>query len=880
MANWQGVLQMRLRFTLAIAATPVFFASSLIGLEPQKVAAQTTPAVPTFKLPSSLPSGTTLKVDGSSSMAVSGESLKKRYQEKFPATTVNLKEDGTDAALKGVLDGTVDIAAVGRPLTQAEKAKGLTEAPISREKVAIIVGPENPFKKSITFDQFAKIFRGEITDWSQLGGAPGPIRMVDRPASSDTRQALGQYTVFKGKPFKAGSSVVTVTKDTTEAVVKELGKDGIGYAIADQVIDQPTVKVLPLHETLPDDPRYPFSQPRGYVYKGEPNPATLAFLGIAVTRPGQEAMSSPSPSAAMVEPSASASPSVEPTTETQASAPSAAVETEARPFPWWWLLLPLLGLAGLWAAMRGRSGAPAAAPVAAPIAAVDRDRSRIILTPRNCRNAYTYWELSDKDKESFRSQSGRNLALRLHDVTDIDLNRQPAHTVKQFDVQENEQDHHLPIALDDRDYIAELGYEAANGEWHKVARSEAVRVPACTPAEKIGAAATAAAGIGAAPALNTAAIAAGAGAAALAGTVLAGRFTTRAASETVDPIASDPARIILAPRTADSAYAYWEVSEAHQAALKQQGGENLTLRVHDVTDINFDKYPAHSTQQYPCSELDSDKHVPITRSDRDYVADLGYLTKDDRWLRLAKSDAIRVPAAQATAKPTSFSAAAAAAAASTKLSAITLNRATPTQDSGSNIPSQLENPAGKASATDSNMMGNATQTASNLTGNAANMAGSALAGGTAAVAGTGVMAKSFLDKGASTVEGDRDEHDATTAFASDCRIILVDRTSNQAYAYWEVANAYKEPLRQQGGKRLTLRVHDVTNIDIDYQPPHSTQDYPCMETDHDKHVPIAAEGSFENLGYRDYLAELGYFTDDNRWLRIIRSLHVRVPQNS
>jgi len=38
--------------------------------------------------------------------------------------------------------------------------------------------------------------------------------------------------------------------------------------------------------------------------------------------------------------------------------------------------------------------------------------------------------------------------------------------------------------------------------------------------------------------------------------------------------------------------------------------------------------------------------------------------------------------------------------------------------------------------------------------------------------------------------------------------------------------------------------------------------------------------SYEDLGYRDYLAELGYFTDDNRWLKIIRSLHVRIPQNS
>ncbi len=936
MANWEGVLQMRLRFILAVAATPVFFSASLIGLEPQKVAAQTTPASPTFKLPKALPSGTTLKVDGSSSMVVMNESLKNRLQEKFPGTTVDLAAIGTDKALKALLDGKGTIVAVGRPLTQAERDQGLIEAPIGREKVAIIVGPNNSFKKSITFDQFAKIYRGEITDWSQLGGAPGPIRMVDRPDYSDTRRALSQYQVFQGKPFKTGGNATQVAEDSTAAIVKELGTDGIGYAIADQVIDQPNVNVLPLHETLPSDPRYPFSQPRGYVYKGEPDPATLAFLGIAVSKPGQEAvqtaksaetksaetklaetkpiagaMASPSPTTAStvdpstrvsptdqpsaMEPSAMESPTVASTAETQAANSSAMVATEPSPFPWWWLLLPLVGLGGLLAAMKGRSSvAPVAAPVAAPIAAVDRDRSRIILTPRNCRNAYAYWEISDKDQEDFRGQAGRNLALRLYDVTNIDLNQQSAHSVKQFDVRQNDPDHHLPIALDDRDYVVELGYVAENGSWSKVARSEQVRVPACTPAEKIGSAATAAAAAVAVPEVTPAAIASGAGAAALAGaglagvgaiaaSVAAGHSTPPATAEIVPPVVSvvsDLNRMILVPRDADSAYAYWEVSKARQAALKQQGGENLTLRVHDVTDIDFDKHPPHSTQQHPCSELEHDKHVPISRSDRDYIAELGYLTKDNRWLRLAQSDAIRVPAAQATVKPGAFSAAAAAAAASTKLS--TVNQVVPTPGLVSNLSNRLETAAGKASETVSTVMGNATQTTSKLTGDITNVAGSALAGGAAAVAGVGAIAKSFLDQSGSTLEGDLAEPDtsAASAFAPDCRIILVCRPLNQAYAYWEVDNSYKEPLRQQGGKQLTLRIHDVTNINIDYQPPHSTQDYPCLETDHDKHVPIAAEGSHENLGYRDYLAELGYFTDDNRWLKIIRSLHVRIPQNS
>ena len=87
----------------------------------------------------------------------------------------------TDEALKSLLDGKIDLAAIGRPLSAAEKAQGLKETPIGREKIAIIVGSDNPFSGDLTFEQFAKIFRGEITNWSELGGAPGAIRFIDRP---------------------------------------------------------------------------------------------------------------------------------------------------------------------------------------------------------------------------------------------------------------------------------------------------------------------------------------------------------------------------------------------------------------------------------------------------------------------------------------------------------------------------------------------------------------------------------------------------------------------------------------------------------------------------------------------------------------------------
>ena len=242
-----------------------------------------------FAIPGSLPDGTTLKVDGSTSMRFTNEALEERFEEQFPNVDVELDASRTDEAFQALIDGDIDILATGRPLTEEQKTQGVIELPLEqREKLAIILGPDNEFEGDLTFEQFARIFRGEITNWSEVGGPDLPIRLVDRPNYSDTRRALSTYTVFEDKPFETGATAEPVADDETATVVDALGNDGIGYSVVSQVIERDDVRIIPMHQTLPDDPRYPYSQYRAFVYKEDSGLATKAFLGFATTAPGQE----------------------------------------------------------------------------------------------------------------------------------------------------------------------------------------------------------------------------------------------------------------------------------------------------------------------------------------------------------------------------------------------------------------------------------------------------------------------------------------------------------------------------------------------------------------------------------------------------------------
>ncbi|NEO85420.1 MAG: hypothetical protein F6J87_14405 [Spirulina sp. SIO3F2] len=232
-------------------------------------------------------------------MALLNQGLKVAFEAQYPNGQVQLSSSDSDGAIARLLDGDIDLAAIARPLTPAEQAQGLEAVFVSREKMAIVVGPENSFAGDLSFAQFAQIFRGEITDWSEVGGEPGPIRLVDRPDTSDMRRSLGAYAIFQTAPFATGETAIRLGADDTAAMIAALGDDGLGYVIASQVRDLDTVKIVPMHQTLPDDPRYPYSQPRGYVYRaGDDAAKTLAFLGLATSATGQAAIATAQTAAA------------------------------------------------------------------------------------------------------------------------------------------------------------------------------------------------------------------------------------------------------------------------------------------------------------------------------------------------------------------------------------------------------------------------------------------------------------------------------------------------------------------------------------------------------------------------------------------------------
>ncbi len=232
---------------------------------------------------------TTVRIKNLTRMAPINQALKQRYETQFPDAIVDIKTQQTDASLQ-LQNEQADLAAISRLLTAEEKAQGLVQVPVTREKIAIVVGKDNPFAEGLTIDQVVKIFRGEITDWSQLGGRPTPIRVIHRPIASNLQSTLQTYALFREASFEAGGKIVQLDQDSVSALTNELGTDGISYALASQLGEVDSIRPISMYNTLPDNPRYPFSQPFTYVYQDTPSASIKTFLDFVASVPGQEAI--------------------------------------------------------------------------------------------------------------------------------------------------------------------------------------------------------------------------------------------------------------------------------------------------------------------------------------------------------------------------------------------------------------------------------------------------------------------------------------------------------------------------------------------------------------------------------------------------------------
>ena len=213
--------------------------------------------------------------DGSTSMGNMIGALGEAFMENTGATfTYNPTGSGT--GIKAVKDGTCDIGLSSRYLKDSEKAEGLKETVVAIDGIAVIVNPSNTVA-NLTLEQIAGIYKGEITNWKDVGGSDSEIVLIGREENSGTRDGFESITDTEDackyrQELTSNGAVLTAVAENANA---------IGYISLSSVKD--TVKAISVNGVVPSeatikDGSYPVQRPFVLVTKE----------GVALSKTAQE----------------------------------------------------------------------------------------------------------------------------------------------------------------------------------------------------------------------------------------------------------------------------------------------------------------------------------------------------------------------------------------------------------------------------------------------------------------------------------------------------------------------------------------------------------------------------------------------------------------
>ena len=219
---------------------------------------------------------------GSTSMKNVIAALTEGFAEVEPGVTVSYDPTGSGAGITGATDKTLDIGLSSRALKDDEK-NDVDGTVIALDGIAVIVNAQSKVT-DLTVEQIAKIFTGEITDWSEVGGDPGAISCIGRESGSGTRD--GFESITDTKDACQYRQELTSTGDVINTVSQN--PDAIGYASLSAVGDSVkalTVGGVEATEATVKDGSYVVQRPFVLVTKEgtELSPAAQAFFDYALS---------------------------------------------------------------------------------------------------------------------------------------------------------------------------------------------------------------------------------------------------------------------------------------------------------------------------------------------------------------------------------------------------------------------------------------------------------------------------------------------------------------------------------------------------------------------------------------------------------------------
>ena len=184
-----------------------------------------------------------IQIKGSDTLINLVQRLAEVYMSKHDVE-IAVTGGGSGTGIAALLNQKTDIADASRSIKSKEvkasqKGIKIISAVIAMDGLSVITNESNPVKH-LTIDEIGKIFKGEITNWKEVGGPNLPISLYGRQSNS------GTFVFFREAVVKADYSQKMFRMNGNSQIVEGVRKDkgGIGYVGVGYVKDEKTGHVV------------------------------------------------------------------------------------------------------------------------------------------------------------------------------------------------------------------------------------------------------------------------------------------------------------------------------------------------------------------------------------------------------------------------------------------------------------------------------------------------------------------------------------------------------------------------------------------------------------------------------------------------------------
>lgn len=236
-----------------------------------------TPALPAW-------AGERLVVTGSSTIAPLALEIAKRFERLNPGVRVDVQSGGSSRGVADARSGAAQVGMVSRALKPEES--DLIAHTIAMDGVSLIVHRSNPLA-TLGDAQVRAIYTGQVTQWSDVGGAGGRISVVNKAEGRSTLELFLAHFKLKNSDIRAA----VVIGDNQQGIKTVAANPGaIGYVsigtAAFEASQGTPIRLLPMAGVAATVAevrrgRFPLSRPLNLVTRGEPSPLARRFIALA-----------------------------------------------------------------------------------------------------------------------------------------------------------------------------------------------------------------------------------------------------------------------------------------------------------------------------------------------------------------------------------------------------------------------------------------------------------------------------------------------------------------------------------------------------------------------------------------------------------------------